>query len=162
MNFDDIILKNQMPIITLSNSAIEYNYKWFNYNITVPFDEEIYNKIQEVPYTIYLPEEEKILTVTYQVGIEIEQSAYETPYMTIWGVEGTVQDLGVLSVSKNNLNYLTVTDDPVPYSFNPNYEEEFLSDEDILRPLNNKEEDKQEWSISWDTGKESQDNIIGW
>lgn len=166
MNFDDVVLKNQMPIITLFNCTIEYDCKQLNYNITVPFSEEIYNKIQKVPYMIYLPEEEKTLTVTYQTGIEIGQSAYEMPHMTIQGVDGTVQDLGTISVSKNDLNYLTVTDDPVPYSFNPDYEEELLSDKNILRPWDykkeEKEEEKDDWCISWDTGEENQESIIDW
>ena len=55
MNFDDVILKNQMPIITAYNCAIEYDHYNLNYNITIPFSEETYNKIQKIPYMIYLP-----------------------------------------------------------------------------------------------------------
>lgn len=143
MNFDNVILTNQMPIITLYNCTIEYEHEYFHFNITMPFSEEIYNKVQKVPYILYLPEENKTLTVTYYTGIEIEQSAYAETYITIQGVEGAVQDLGVLSVSKNDLNYLTVTDDPVPYSFNYNYEKELLSNADELKP--------------WGQGKEKDD-----
>lgn len=146
MDFKNVtMLKNQMPIITAYNCAIEYDHYNLNYNITIPFSEETYNKIQKIPYMIYLPKGEQLFTVTHYTGIEIEQSAYTETYITIQGVEGTVQDLEVLNVSRNDLNYLTVTDDPVPYSFNYNYEKELLSNVDELKP--------------WGQGKEKDNKI---
>lgn len=148
-----------MPIITAYNCTVEYDPKWFNYNIIIPFSEEIYNKIQKVPYMIYLPEGNQTLTVTYYTGIEIEQSAYAETYITIQGVEGTVQDLGVFSVSKNDLNYLRITDDPIPYHFNPNYENE-------LKPWSQgKEKDNEDkWEIDWEQSfiDETEQQFIEW
>lgn len=166
MNFDNVILKNQMPIITVYNCTVEYEHEYFHFNITIPFNEEIYNKIQKVPYILYVPEGNKTFTVTYFTGITIAQSAYAETYMTIQGVEGYVQDLGVLTVSKNDLTYLTVTDDPVPYSFNYNYEKELLHDEDALKPWGQgKEKDSEDkWEIDWEQSfiDETEQQFIEW
>ena len=86
--------------------------------------------------------------VEYQSGIEIPMSIEANFKMTIHDVEG----------------YFIIgsINDPKPYNYSSKLEEELLNDEDILRPWDSKDKENKEWSISWDTGKESQDDIIDW
>lgn len=86
--------------------------------------------------------------VTYYGGIKIDSSADINCDMIIHDVEGHFI-IGSVNDSK-------------PYSYSGKYEEKLLNNENVLKPLNNKEKEKEEWNISWDTGKESQDSIIGW
>lgn len=56
--------------------------------------------------------------------------------------------------------------DQKPHNYYTKYEQELLSDKNILRPWDykkkEKEEEKDDWCISWDTGEENQESIIDW
>lgn len=149
MDFRELNFRGtQMPIIVVEEGIAVYNYCYCNFNVILPFNQENYDRIQKVPYVLYFPQEEKYLVVEYHSGIEIPMSIEANFKMTIHDVEGHII-IGSINDSKL-------------YNYSGKYEEELLSDEDVLRPWDNKEKESEEWSISWDTEKESQDSIIDW
>ena len=149
MDFRELNFRGtQMPIIVAEEGIMEYSYRYCNFNVILPFNQEDYDRIQKVPYVLYFPWEEKYLVVEYQSGIEIPMSIEENCKMIIHDVEGHI--------------IIGSANDPKPYSYSGKYKEKLLSNEDVLKPLNNKEKEKEEWNISWDTGRESQDSIIDW
>ena len=149
MDFRELNFRGtQMPIIVVEEGIVEYNYCYCNFNVILPFNQEDYDRIQKVPYVLYFPQEEKYLVVEYQSGIEIPISIEANFKMIIHDVEGHII-IGSVNDSK-------------PYSYSDKYERELLGNENVLRLLDSKEEESKEWSVSWDTGKESQDDIISW
>ena len=149
MDFRELNFRGtQMPIIVVEEGIMEYSCRYCSFNVILPFNQEDYDRIQKVPYVLYFPQEEKYLVVEYQSGIEIPMSIEANFKMTIHDVEGHI--------------IIGSINDPKPYNYSREYEDELLSDEDILTLLNNEDKENEEWSVSWDTGKESQDSIIDW